>query len=66
MMLVLTRKAGQRVSIGEAVVTVVACVRGKVRLGIEAPRTVVVLREEIGEKRHDVVASTASAPKPKG
>lgn len=46
-MLVLTRKIHQAVRIGEAVVTVVDCGAGKVRIGIEAPRDVKVLRCEL-------------------
>ena len=46
-MLALTRKAGEKVRIGDAVVTIV-WVRGKqVRLSIEAPKHVKVLRTEL-------------------
>ena len=49
-MLVLSRKATQRVLLGDAIVITVVRVSGdKVRLGIEAPRDVVVLREELRE-----------------
>jgi len=47
-MLVLSRKLGERIYIGDDIcVTVVAIDRGKVRLGIEAPRSVPVHRQEI-------------------
>lgn len=47
-MLVLTRKLGERVFIGEDIAVVVVDVdRGKVRLGIEAPRGVAIFREEV-------------------
>lgn len=47
-MLVLSRKVGERVCIGGSiVVTVLAARGGTVRIGIEAPREVGVLREEI-------------------
>jgi carbon storage regulator len=47
-MLVLTRRPGESITIGDdIVVTVVAARGGQVRLGITAPRTVQVLREEI-------------------
>jgi carbon storage regulator len=47
-MLVLTRKLGQRIWIGETVcVTLVDIDRGKVRLGIQCPRDVPVFREEL-------------------
>jgi carbon storage regulator CsrA len=47
-MLVLTRKVMERIYIGEEVcVTVVRLEGGQVRLGIEAPRHVVVVRGEL-------------------
>ena len=47
-MLILTRKIGGSLIIGEGVRVVILEVRGKqVRLGIEAPNDVVVLREEV-------------------
>jgi carbon storage regulator len=47
-MLVLSRKLGERVIIADAVVvTVTQIERGRVRLGIEAPATVRVVREEL-------------------
>ncbi len=49
-MLVISRKLGQRVHIGpDITVTIVEVDRNKVRLGIEAPRSVQVLREELGK-----------------
>jgi carbon storage regulator len=46
--LVLTRKLGEKIVIGEdIVVTLVKIDHNQVRLGIEAPREVVVFREEI-------------------
>ncbi len=47
-MLVLTRKPGQRLMIGEDVVVTVLSVRnGQIRIGIEAPRSVSIRREEL-------------------
>jgi carbon storage regulator len=47
-MLVLARKVGQRVYLGhDIVVTVLAANRQSVRLGIEAPASVHVWREEL-------------------
>ena len=49
-MLVLSRKVGESVVIGGDVVVTVLDVRGEViRLGIEAPRDVVVHRSEVVE-----------------
>lgn len=47
-MLVLTRKVGERVIIGDGIaVTVVEVDRGKVKLGIEAPKSVPIMRAEL-------------------
>jgi len=50
-MLVLTRKAGESIVIGnEITVTVVEVRNGQVRLGIEAPRSIEVHRKEVYEQ----------------
>lgn len=47
-MLILTRKLGEGLFIGDDIRITVIEIRGKqIRLGIEAPQSVVVLREEI-------------------
>jgi carbon storage regulator len=47
-MLVLSRKLGEKIQIGEDIcVTVVDIDRGKIRLGIEAPREVPIFRQEL-------------------
>ena len=47
-MLVLTRRSGERLRLGnDIVITVVKVVGGAVRIGIEAPLEVKVLREEL-------------------
>ena len=51
-MLILSRKLGERIVIDDRIVlTVVEIGRGKVRLGIEAPQDVKVMREELVEKQ---------------
>ena len=51
-MLVLSRKIGERIEIGNnVVVTVVKLGNGKVRLGIEAPRDVAVVRAELRKEQ---------------
>jgi len=53
-MLILTRKVGERLVIGDNVVVSVLGSRGQqVRLGIEAPRDVSVHREEIYDRIQD-------------
>ena len=50
-MLILTRRVGETVVIGDNVVVTVLAVKGnQVRLGIKAPRDVAVHREEILER----------------
>ena len=52
-MLVLSRKLGERILIGDRiVVTVVKLDHGQVRLGIEASREIAVFREEIAPGLH--------------
>jgi carbon storage regulator len=61
-MLVLSRKESERVRLGNSIVLTVIRVSGdKVRLGIEAPPNILVLRDEL--KPHEQVAlSPASEP----
>lgn len=51
-MLVLSRKFDQRIVIGGNIVVTVVDIRGdKVRLGISAPKGVVIDREEVHEQK---------------
>lgn len=61
-MLVLSRKLGEKIVIGDnIVVTVVKIDRNQIRIGIEAPQEVSVYREEIapvpGKARREPVAA---------
>jgi carbon storage regulator len=48
-MLVLSRKLNEKIFIGENIcITVLDIDRGKIRLGIDAPRDVPIYREELG------------------
>jgi carbon storage regulator len=59
--LVLTRRPGESVMIGDDVVVTVLDVRGDVvRLGIKAPRSVQVHREEVYEELQKVNREAAS------
>jgi carbon storage regulator len=50
-MLVLTRKAGEQIVIGQDIVISVLDVRGdRIRIGISAPRDVPVHREEVHQR----------------
>ncbi|HWS38534.1 MAG TPA: carbon storage regulator CsrA [Actinoplanes sp.] len=60
-MLVLTRRAGESVMIGDDVVITVLEARGDViRLGIQAPRDVQVHREEVYRELQEANRSAAS------
>lgn len=50
-MLVLSRKVGERILIGDKIlVTVVKIGHGGVRIGVEAPAELAVVREELAEE----------------
>jgi carbon storage regulator len=49
-MLVLSRKVGERIKVGENIwISIEEVDRGKVRVGIEAPKKIPILREEVVE-----------------
>lgn len=51
-MLILTRRPGETIKIGSTVAVTVLAVNGnQVRIGISAPKNIVVDREEISERR---------------
>jgi carbon storage regulator len=53
-MLILSRKMGESIHVGDSViVTVLEVARGRVKIGIEAPRELAVHREEIYRRIHD-------------
>lgn len=50
-MLVLTRKVGERIVIGDSIVLTVVRIQGdKIRLGIDAPQDVGIHREEVRDR----------------
>ncbi len=63
-MLVLTRKPGQAISIGDSVEVYVVEVRGdQVRLSIRAPRSIPILRQEIVDQiRRENRKAASAAP----
>ncbi len=77
-MLVLTRKVGERINIGDDInVCVIEINKGNVRLGIEAPKNVAIYRHEIYKRiqeenlvsakgSSDVVEQTARFLREKG
>ena len=65
-MLVLTRKVGEEIVIGDNIRLAVVDIRGdKVRIGVSAPKEVVVDRQEVHERRKNVSAGApALTPTP--
>ncbi len=62
-MLILTRKEGESLRLGDDItVTVVSVKGGHVRIGVTAPRDVAVHREEIYQKISDEEASEGELP----
>lgn len=64
-MLVMTREVGEKIFIGDDIcITVVLIDRTKVRVGVEAPRSVPIYRQELippGKKPSDLAAGAAPA-----
>ena len=61
-MLVLSRKLGEKIYIGDNVcITVVDIDRGKIRLGIEAPRDVPIYREELLPLKNAVAGASGAS-----
>ena len=68
-MLILTRRVGETVMIGDDVTVTVLGVKGnQVRIGVNAPRDVAVHREEIFERirREEQGGEATSVPKKNG
>ncbi len=69
-MLIITRRAGERIMVGDdVVIEVMEIVGNSVRVGISAPRSVPVYREEIytavrEENRAAADSASAEFPKP--
>ena len=60
-MLVLTRKENEKIRIGDDIVlTVVRTAGDRVRIGIEAPTTVQILRSELNTKRAETLVDDFS------
>lgn len=62
-MLIVARRKGQRIRIGRDIeVVVTELSRGEVRLGIVAPKDVLVLREEVQKAVADANRAAANSP----
>jgi carbon storage regulator len=64
-MLVLTRRVGESIRIGDGItVTLVQMAPGKVRIGIEAPPEMTILREELVQNTPPAPLPLPSTPSP--
>lgn len=62
-MLTLTRKAGEKIRIGDDIEIVIREIRGRqVRIGISAPSDLAVLREELCEATIELEPESSSDP----
>lgn len=62
-MLVVTRKIGERILIGDKIaITVVKVASGAVRIGVDAPPEMAVMREELAAEIRDSEKAAAAAP----
>ena len=60
-MLILTRRVGEMLMIGDEVTVTVLGVKGnQIRIGVDAPKEVAVHREEIYQRIHQEVEQTGS------
>ena len=64
-MLVLSRKVGEKILIGDKIsVTIVRVAQGTVRVGVEAPQEMAIVREEIKEQQQ-TAAREENVPNPR-
>ena len=64
-MLVLSRKESQRIRLGDSIVITIVKISGdKVRIGIDAPGNVLVLRDELEPREQAAPPSAAPLPAP--
>jgi carbon storage regulator len=62
-MLVLSRKESQRIRLGDSIVVTIVKISGdKVRVGIDAPADVLVLRDELEARGGPAAPNAAAAP----
>jgi len=67
-MLVLTRKVGERIQLGDNITVTLVKINGSVvRIGIDAPKEMVVVREELAKgKKSEQIAVRVAAKEPTG
>lgn len=64
-MLILTRKEGEKIIIGGDIkISIISIIDNQVKIGIEAPADVKILREELYEKLKQSISESALQAKP--
>lgn len=64
-MLVLSRRDGEQIVVGDdVIIKVLAIARGRVRVGIEAPRNIQVRRSEIPSQSRNITESLSRPERP--
>lgn len=64
-MLVLSRRDGEQIVVGDdVIIKVLAVARGRVRVGIEAPRNIQVRRSEIPSRENNLSESLSRPERP--
>ncbi len=64
-MLVLSRKESERIRLGDSIVVTIVKIAGeKVRIGIEAPSDILVLRDELEKRQPPLATPPVSAGTP--
>jgi carbon storage regulator len=64
-MLVLSRKESQRIRLGDSIVITIVKISGdKVRIGIDAPSDILVLRDELEPREQSAACSVEAEPGP--
>lgn len=64
-MLILTRKEGEKIIIGGDIkISIISIIDNQVKIGIEAPADVKILREELYEKLKQSISESALQVKP--
>jgi carbon storage regulator len=62
-MLVVSRKVGERIQLGDQITVTVVKIQGNaVRLGIEAPKNLAVVREEVAKRLSEGKIAVTVAP----
>lgn len=61
-MLIISRKPGESFLIGDDIEVIILGMDGKVRIGIDAPENVPILRKEIAETRRENLQASRAVP----